>query len=393
MFVFAFANFASVHAAGSANGLLYYCDFPVLGGLCQFVASEANEFGAEPHTLDRSVGENGFREVVDLMGSPLSLTPRPWTEGDTVVGRTTQLSDELTAYSLAFDLIAPLRNGMMYPHTDSTPTALVPNLRDANEWAKWTKAFVDCKIKVEDEEGDHLALSRDNVYEKFVDPAGVDVHHNILQFLEEGAIDLVCLMAPSLVMDRCDVVRAKQFPNDETAAEWCGETGTCTCWKDAYTAIYGDFCPPSGCSAYWNPEKPAVDTLVPPADPTTETEPADPTTETEAADQTTETEVAEVPTEVTTAEDPCAEQVEGFTCSPHHTTQCCAAGLTCTQNNQWWWSCKTSDEVSEEAPAPEATPEASPVTTTTTESSPLPPTCTGVTDMSACPAGWICIEA
>ena len=59
--------------------------------------------------------------------------------------------------------------------------------------------------------------------------AGNDIHHNILQFLEEGAIDLVCI-ATDLEMARCDTMRDK----------WEVEDGTkCDCWVEAYQDLFG----------------------------------------------------------------------------------------------------------------------------------------------------------
>ena len=124
---------------------------------------------------------------------------------------------------------------------------------DANTtaWAKYTKAFVDCKVKDADETGSHgTAFSVDNVYAKLINPngkksanccapsfeddlysAGVDIHHNVLQFLEEGAIDLVCI-ATDLVMDRCTTMRAKWGLADDSGTK-------CNCWMDAYKEMYG----------------------------------------------------------------------------------------------------------------------------------------------------------
>ena len=45
------------------------------------------------------------------------------------------------------------------------------------------------------------------VYEFLKNPEGKDIHHYVLQFLEEGTIDLVCL-STDLEMEHCDVIRA-----------------------------------------------------------------------------------------------------------------------------------------------------------------------------------------
>ena len=67
------------------------------------------------------------------------------------------------------------------------------------------------------------------VYEYVQNPNYKDIHHYVLQYLEEGTIDLVCLSS-ELDMAHCDVTR--------------GNIGVekgqrCNCWFDAYKAIYG----------------------------------------------------------------------------------------------------------------------------------------------------------
>merc|ERR1739848_755628 len=52
--------------------------------------------------------------------------------------------------------------------------------------------------------------------------------NNVLQFLEEGVIDLVCLMT-DLCMDRCDVIRETNSANMYSS-----------CWEAAYLEMYGE---------------------------------------------------------------------------------------------------------------------------------------------------------
>ena len=48
-----------------------------------------------------------------------------------------------------------------------------PGKLDVETWGKYTKAFVDWKVKDEDEEGDHgTAYSVDNVYNILKNPGG-----------------------------------------------------------------------------------------------------------------------------------------------------------------------------------------------------------------------------
>merc|ERR550514_727715 len=93
---------------------------------------------------------------------------------------------------------------MMYsPNTIAADPAL---------WAKLTRAFADCNVKAHDEDftkpdgSPGTAYSIESVYAALKSTT-TDIHHFVLQFLEEGAIDLVCLMTP-LSMDRCDTIRA-----------------------------------------------------------------------------------------------------------------------------------------------------------------------------------------
>jgi hypothetical protein len=221
----------------SLNGGYMTCDFSAGDDWCIFALTEAappnvdypdedwQAIGAVEHAgTDLSpCGHNqgGFYcEVQDLNDITLiSSCPAPWKNGDKLVATDTEHTGDDWTYALIFELVAPLRNLMMYH----------PETLDAAMWAKYTKAFVDCKVKDADEAGDHgTAFSVDNVYEIMKTAAGVDNHHHVLQFLEEGAIDLVCITT-DLEMDRCDTMRAK----------WAVEAGTkCDCWQAAYKELF-----------------------------------------------------------------------------------------------------------------------------------------------------------
>ena len=68
--------------SSSANGLLYKCDAAKLAkeDMCYFVPTGSETMG--PHNIDRSVAEAGFLQVSDAAGSPLRISPKPWTQGD-----------------------------------------------------------------------------------------------------------------------------------------------------------------------------------------------------------------------------------------------------------------------------------------------------------------------
>jgi len=213
-------------ASSSANGLLYKCDAAKLKAedMCYFVPTGSETMG--PHNIDRSVAEAGFRQVSDASGSPLRVSPKPWTQGDKLTKSANLLADDLIAYAEIFELVAPLRNAMMYD-----PKSLSA---DATRWGVLTKSLVDCKIKEKDttmEKGGRTmnVYSVAGVYALLKKAGGVDTHHPILQFLEEGAIELVCLAVPEMKMDHCDKVRKANAVTTEPS----------TCWHQAYKGMYG----------------------------------------------------------------------------------------------------------------------------------------------------------
>ena len=85
-----------------------------------------------------------------------------------------------------------------------------PSALTSDVWAKYTRALTDCSSKTVDYDssarGGGTPWSTDQVYEYLMDPNGIDIHHYILQYLEEGSIDLVCL-STDLDMEHCDGTR------------------------------------------------------------------------------------------------------------------------------------------------------------------------------------------
>jgi len=231
-----FITFSLSIALGSDNGKYYVCDTAKLQSQneCIFVLT-----GAQPddwiqetveHDIDRNVGADFYRGVQSHDGETmLPLTPKPWANGDSLVGTDDPVTGDLwSGYTLIFELVAPLRDMMMY-----NPSALT-----ADVWAKYTRALTDCNVKTEDlrellERGGGKAFSTSQVYEYMKNPNGQDIHHFILQYLEEGTIELVCL-STDLEMAHCDVIRA--------AAGATAGVDRCNCWFDAYNALYGE-CP------------------------------------------------------------------------------------------------------------------------------------------------------
>ena len=219
-------------ALASENGGYYTCDEAALkdDNQCIFaLTNTAPEDWVTPatnHSVDRSVGADFCREVQHLdasgVGTPLSVSPKPWANGDVLAGSTSKITgDDWNGYALIFELMAPLRDMMMY----------YPSALDQDTWDKYTRALTDCNVKTEDyvaSRSGGTPYSTSEVYEYLKDPENKDIHHYILQYLEEGTMDLVCL-STDIVMDHCDAIREAAQHVDEH----------CNCWFDAYKAIYG----------------------------------------------------------------------------------------------------------------------------------------------------------
>merc|ERR1719273_1644140 len=102
---------------GSDNGKKYECDPTGLeeDKLCYFIATKDNDIGgAEPHDINQCIADDGFRKVVDSSGTDLAVTPKPWQNGDDLVASESELTGDLLLYSKAFEMLAPLRDLMMY---------------------------------------------------------------------------------------------------------------------------------------------------------------------------------------------------------------------------------------------------------------------------------------
>ena len=209
----------------SDNGKYYKCDEAKLAANNQCIFTLTGEqpddwLPVEEHNVDRTVGADFYRGVQSYAGLMLSVTPKPWANGDKLVGSTAKIEgDAWSGYTLIFELIAPLRDMMMYH----------PDLLDADTWALWTRALTDCNVKTVDYVASRggAQLSTSEVYEVMKNPNYYDVHHNILQYLEEGTIDLVCL-STNMEMSHCDATREASGYVDHR----------CNCWFDAYEAIY-----------------------------------------------------------------------------------------------------------------------------------------------------------
>lgn len=233
-------------ALASENGKYYTC-LPLTNDLCVFqkTSDAPSSWGSvSANPIDRS-GASYYRNVVDSAGTSLKATPKPWTQGDAIATTTTKQSGSDWNWVLSAELGFPLRNAVMYG------AAALTSAGDA-EWAKLTLAFKDCHIKDADEQVEENGMTmtvygRDSVWKIIkapktnsvftgMGPSGAgtgSVHNQLLQFLEEGCIDLVCLMTTSstvLGMDRCKDIRAK----------WgLADTQMSSCWQAGYKGLYG----------------------------------------------------------------------------------------------------------------------------------------------------------
>lgn len=215
----------------SENGGYYTCNDDTLAAdnqcIMELTGTQPTDWvtPAGPHDINHDVGADFFRGVESYAGDMLSVSPKPWVNGDTLIG--TAADNPITgndwSYALLFELIAPLRDKLMF-----FPTEL-----DDTTWATLTRALTDCNSKTEDyvaRSGSGTPFSTTQVFGYFTDPGYTDIHHFILQYLEEGAMDLVCL-STDLDMEHCDIMR-------EIAVATKG-VDRCNCWFDAYEALYG----------------------------------------------------------------------------------------------------------------------------------------------------------
>jgi len=239
------ASLGKVLLARSDNGKKFECDAAKLSSdhMCYFVATADNDIGgAHPHDINQCIADDGYRQVVDSSSTGLQLTPKPWQTGDDLAASTSEVTGDLLLYSKAFEMLAPLRDAMMYaPET----------LRDDRTlWDFLTQPLADCKLKENDEQGNHgVALSRENVYLK-LSYTTTDSHHNILQFLEEGSIDLVCAMTSDASLtdfERCKTVRGSASYKSN-------------CWE----AAYADFRAKQSCGSATEPPTAAPPSPEPP---------------------------------------------------------------------------------------------------------------------------------
>eukprot|EP00657_Telonema_sp_P-1_P010803 TRINITY_DN5396_c0_g1_i1.p1 TRINITY_DN5396_c0_g1~~TRINITY_DN5396_c0_g1_i1.p1 ORF type:complete len:213 (+),score=59.64 TRINITY_DN5396_c0_g1_i1:67-705(+) len=160
--------------------------------------------------------------------------PKPWTEGDKEVVSASALSGSNWNYVLLFEAFAQTRNKMMF-----TPSSI-----SAGNWtAKYGKMALDCHIKETQTTGEtgQTVWTTSEIYTILSDPKGNSVftgqptsgsgavNNQVLQWIEEAALDLVCL-ATDVSDTICDNIRAK----------WQLSTGQHSdCWLAGWEAVMG----------------------------------------------------------------------------------------------------------------------------------------------------------
>merc|ERR1719203_488412 len=179
-----------------------------------------NTHGATPIGVNQSVAPFGSRTVVDRLDAELRLSTFPWKQGDKLAAAGSTTTGDRLTYTCAYEMIAPLRNAMMY-----TPETLIS---DPTQWASLTKVLKDCGIKANDEErtigGNTLPYyGVDTMYEVLKDarrwPSYPERNQQpISAFLDESQLELLC-MSTSIQSTHCPTPREPEISE---------------CWKPAY---------------------------------------------------------------------------------------------------------------------------------------------------------------
>jgi len=222
----------------SPNGTYYACDTVAPDdGVCKFIVTDegtANLAFPGQGNADNTGGDYTALTygVANGSNTQLSPSPAPWTDGTQI--RPIDISGGAYsegdyAYALAFRLTYELRNELMYE-----PATLK---LDEDRFDKLTQSFRDCSIKTEVDGG---IASTDSLKEIFFSANGVTSQHTVLQYLEEGVIDLVCTMldhtqvGPLETFERCIKIE------DLTVKPIGDEDKLCDCWQSAFVALTGD---------------------------------------------------------------------------------------------------------------------------------------------------------
>lgn len=169
----------------------YACEIDA-DGYCLFTGTpHAN--GLEPGTEDITDREGvvlfGLAEAVAVNAAGEALVARgtPAQDGDHLVaGSTDDMDDDTRAFHRVMAIMFPIRNALMYDIGELTP----------ERWSALVSELTARQIKATTVTDG--ATPKDNYYgtEDIFDlaraPGGADIHHDVMKFLEEAGLYLLC---------------------------------------------------------------------------------------------------------------------------------------------------------------------------------------------------------
>lgn len=182
------------------------------------------------------------------------------------------------AFVKLFEIMAPIRDYSMFG---------VASLSES-DWNSITSVMTDCDIKTSSYIGatpSETYYGSEDLYALMTNPENtLDIHNEVLKYLEESQLELICIMADTGswdAMGHCD-----GFRDSRGLAE--GESSTC--WESYYSTIQDtyDVVLPEGIESCYNPdavtetETTTTTTTTPPPPPPQGTPPPPPPPQTNA---------------------------------------------------------------------------------------------------------------
>ncbi len=204
--------------------------------ICKFTSLDGS-VTMVPHKIDINIGSPNYVAVANKDGTRLKLGMKPWENGVKLIKSTDKIEGDEWMYVLAFELLAPLRDAVMYDPA---------KLKVKTEWEKLTKVYTDCRIKTKsidlNAKGPNRRYGTDDIYKVITDTASVvgplSVHTFILQWIEEGSADLYCLITTKNISDKhCPQI---------AALNGISTSDVSNCWENAYKGLYGSLTPAGG---------------------------------------------------------------------------------------------------------------------------------------------------